>query len=107
MLQASCLLPREPPENPRGFGVTVTKPVSFRVQRLRKVLEPKNVAASCPEPPFILREPQDEPRVEGDDTGIVALTVTERLYFLHSAELTRWSFLSDPSIRHDDAGGLR
>ena len=46
--------------------------VSFRVGRLRELLKTKNVTESCPEPPFILREPQDERRVEGDDTGIVA-----------------------------------
>ena len=48
----------------------VTKPVSFRVRRLRKLPKAKNVTESCHEPPFILREPQDERRVEGDDRGI-------------------------------------
>ena len=62
--------------------VTVTKPVSFRVGRLRELLKTKYVAQSCPEPPFILREPQDERRVEGDDTGIVAVTVRRDNYFL-------------------------
>ena len=53
--------------------VTVTKPVSFRVERLGELLKTKNVTESCPEPPFILREPQDERRVEGDGTGILAV----------------------------------
>ena len=51
--------------------VTARKPVSFRVRRLRELHKTKTVAESCPEPPFILREPQDERRVEGDDTGIL------------------------------------
>jgi hypothetical protein len=62
--------------------VTVTKPVSFRVGRLRELLKTKNVTQSCPEPPFILREPQDERQVEGDDTGIFAVTVRRDIYFL-------------------------
>jgi hypothetical protein len=63
-------------ENTPGVLVrdTVTNPVSFRVGRLRKFLKTKNVTKSCPEPPFILREPQDERRVEGDYTGILAVT---------------------------------
>ncbi len=65
------------------FGqVTDTKPVSVRVGRLRELLKTKNVTESCPEPPFILREPQDERRAEGDDTGIVAVTVRRNLYSL-------------------------
>jgi len=59
--------------------VRATKPVSFRVGRLRQPLKTKNVAESCPEPPFILREPQDERRVEGDETGIVTVTVGRNL----------------------------
>ena len=76
-------------ENPPGLlvRVTVTKDVSFRVVRLRELLKTRNVTQSCPEPPFILREPQDERRVEGDDTGIVAITVGRDLYFL-SNEIT-------------------
>ena len=73
-------------ENTPGFllRVTVTKPVSFRVGRLRELLKTKYVAQSCPEPPFILREPQDERRVEGDDTGIVAVTVRRDILRPHA-----------------------
>ena len=64
---------------------TATKPVSFRVGRLRELLKPKNVTESCPEPPFILRPfdklmAQDERRVEGGDTGIVTVTVGRDLF---------------------------
>jgi len=51
--------------------------------RRREVFEPKNATEFCPEPLFILREPQDEWRVEGDDAGIVAITINGRLYFLN------------------------
>jgi len=51
--------------------------------RRREAFELKNVTDFCPEPPFILREPQDKQRVEGDDAGIVAITITGRLYFLN------------------------
>ena len=50
--------------------------------RRRELLKTKTVAESCPEPPFILREPQDERRVEGDDTGIVTLTEFRFCFFV-------------------------
>ena len=50
--------------------------------RRRELLKTKNVTQSCSEPPFILREPQDERRVEGDDTGLLAVTVRRDIYFL-------------------------
>ncbi len=72
----------------------VTKPVWSKVRGLRQVLKTNDLTESCPEPPFILREPcperivhpstssgrtlsrraQDERRVEGDDTGILTVT---------------------------------
>jgi hypothetical protein len=89
---AGLLSPKH--ENGLRPQVKVTKPVSFKVQRLcactlrcsrfgplmGELLKTKNVAESCPEPPFILREHQDERRVEGDDRGIVA--VKRSPYFL-------------------------
>jgi len=49
--------------------------------RRRELFEPKNVTESRPEPPFILREPQDERRAEGGDTGILAVTFYLSLLF--------------------------